>query len=134
MKVLKIGAIVLIAYVAIVVAFESLIGFFQPEAGDVLVIRTTDGAGASSDRVLSRLESGGQLYVASNHWFRSWYDDALQNPSVQATFNGVTGDYQALRVTDEEEFRRIDDEFALPVPIRVLTGFPPRYLVRLDPR
>ena len=134
MKVLKIGAIVLIAYVAIVVAFESLIGFFQPEAGDVLVIRTTDGAGASSDRVLSRLESGGQLYVASNHWFRSWYDDTLENPVVQLTFNGVTEDYQAVQVTDEEEFRRIDDEFALPVPIRVLTGFPPRYLIRLDPR
>ena len=82
MKALKIVAIVLIVYVAIVVAFESLIGFSQPESGDTLAIRTTDDAGASSDRVPSRLESGDRLYLASNHWFRSWYDDALENPAV----------------------------------------------------
>ena len=37
MKVLKIGAITLLVYVGIVVAFESLIGFFQPTAGSTLV-------------------------------------------------------------------------------------------------
>ena len=133
MKALKIVAIVALVYVGIVVAFESLIGFFQPMAGSTLVITTFDTAGAPHDRVVSRLESGGQLYVAANHWPRAWYERALANPDVQASLDGQKGDYRAVPVTGEEH-ARVDADNRLPFPFRVLTGFPPRYFLRLDPR
>ena len=70
MRGLRIAAIALAAYVGIVVAFESLIGVFQPESGAVLVITTFEGA-VPHDRGVSRLDSDGKLYVAANHWPRA---------------------------------------------------------------
>jgi hypothetical protein len=132
MKALKVLAIVFAAYVAIVIAFESMIGFFQP-AGDTTLVITTFDAGTSHDRVVSRLESGGALYVAANHWPRAWYNSALANPAVQVTLDGKSGDYRAVPVTGEEH-DRVDADNSLPFAFRVVTGFPPRYFVRLDPR
>ena len=133
MKALKIVSITVLAYVAIVVAFESLIGFFQPTAGSTLVITTFDGDGAPHERVVTRLESDGQLYVAANHWPRAWYERALENPEVQVTLEGQKGDYRAVPVTGAEH-DRVEDDNSLPAVFRVLTGFPPRYFVRLDLR
>ncbi len=133
MKALKIVVIVVLVYVGIVAAFESLIGVFQPEAGSVLVITTFDADGTAHDRVVSRLESDGQLYVAANHWPRAWYKRALENPEVQIALDGEKGDYRAVPVTGAEH-DRVDGENSLPLIFRVLTGFPPRYFVRLDPR
>ena len=95
MKAGKLFAIVLGGYVGIVVAFESLIGFFQPAGEDTLVITTTDEDGNTNDRVLARLESSGKLYVAANHWPRAWYNQALKNPDgicpeSRRKRNGVT--------------------------------------------
>jgi len=133
MKALKIVAIVAVIYVGIVVGFESLIGYFQPMAGSTLVITTSDADGAPHDRVVSRLESGGQLYVAANHWPRAWYERALANPEVQVSLEGETGDYRAVPVTGEEH-DRVDGDNRLPAAFRILTGFPPRYFLRLEPR
>ena len=133
MKALKIVAITVLAYVAIVVAFESLIGFFQPTAGSTLVITTFDGDGAPHERVVTRLESDGQLYVAANHWPRAWYERALENPEVQVTLEDQKADYRAVPVTGAEH-DRVEDDNSLPAVFRVLTGFPPRYFVRLDLR
>ena len=69
-------------------AFESMLGYFQPGGRGTLIITTTDGDGTTNDRVLSRLESNGQLYVAANHWPRAWYKQALENPSVQVAVDG----------------------------------------------
>ena len=132
MKTLKIAAIVALVYVGIVVAFESTIGYLQPTAGSTLVITTFDGDGTPHDRVVSRLESSGQLYVATNHWVRSWYNGALEQPEVRVTQNGEAGDYLAMPVTGAEH-DRVADANRLPVALRILTGFPPRYFVRLDP-
>jgi hypothetical protein len=132
MKALKISVIVVLVYVGIVVAFESLIGYFQPAGESTLVITTFDGGGSSHDRVVSRLESSGQLYVASNHWVRGWYNSALEQPAVRVTKNGETGDYRVVPVTGSEH-DRVADANRLPVALRILTGFPPRYFVRLDP-
>ncbi len=60
-------AVVFLVYVGIVIAFESLIGYFQPAGETTLVITTTSEDGTPNDRVVSRLESNGQLYVAANH-------------------------------------------------------------------
>ena len=97
MGAVKIGGIVLVSYVLIVVAFESLIGFFQPEAPDTLVLTTLDEDGAAIDRVLQSLHSDGQLYVAANHWPRAWHRRALANPRVQVTRGGETRNYMAVR-------------------------------------
>jgi len=132
-KYVKIVAIVFVAYLGIVVAFESLLGYFQPAGQSTLVITTTDEDGNANDRVLSRLESNGQLYVAANHWPRAWYNQALENPQVQVTIDDANGQYLAVPVIDEEH-DRVDTENSLGFVIRMLTGFPPRYFIRLDPR
>ena len=133
MKAVKIIAIVIVAYVGIIVAFESLIGFFQPADGSTIVITTFDGDGVPHDRVVSPLESNDQLYVATNHWTRGWYNRVLEKPEVHVTSVGRTGDYRAVPVTGVEH-DRVAGENKLGVVLRILTGFPPRYFVRLDPR
>jgi len=133
MKAIKIIAILLVVYVGIVVAFESLLGYFQPANEGTLVIATTDASGNSNDRVLSRIISNDQLYVAANHWPRAWYREVLANPQVKVTLDGAQGDYLAVPVTDDE-YDRLNSEHSLGPVIRILTGFPPREFVRLDPR
>ena len=61
MKAVKRSAILVLVYVGIVIAFESLIGCFQPAGDTTLGITTTAEDGTPSDRVLSRLASNGQL-------------------------------------------------------------------------
>ncbi len=133
MKALKIVAIVALVYVGIVFAFESLIGYFQPAGDSTLVITTFDADETAHSRVVSRLESDGRLYVATNHWPRAWYKRALANSQVQVFLAGELGDYRAVPVTGAEH-DRVDSEHSLGVVFRVLTGFPPRYFLRLDPR
>lgn len=132
MKVVKWVVVAALVYVGIVVLFESLIGYFQPENQGTLVITTTDGDGNVSERVLSRLESDGRLYVAANHWPRAWYRQVLANPRVQVELEGHKRAYTAVPV-EGEEYQRVTDEHELGPVVRFLTGFPPRRLVRLDP-
>ena len=133
MTALKIIVILIVVYVALVAAFESLLGFFQPAGASTLVITTFDPDGTPHDRVVSRLETDGHVYVAANHWPRAWYRRALQNPDVLATIEGKKGDYRAVPVTGAEH-QRVEREHAHGLGFRILTGFPPRYFLRLDPR
>ncbi len=133
MKAARLIAILFLVYAGIVIAFESLIGYFQPADESTLVITTTAEDGTPNDRVLSRLESNGQLYVAANHWPRAWYKRALENPNVQVTLDGEKGDYLAVPVTGEEH-DRVNGDNSAGMMFRILTGFPPRYFFRLDPR
>jgi hypothetical protein len=133
MKALKIIVIALLVYAGIVTAFESLIGYFQPaQPGSTIVLTTFDSSGAPHDRVVSKLESDGHLYVAANHWPRAWYHRALANPKVQATIDGVKRDFRAVPVTGEEH-DRVQSEHPHGLVFLFLTGLPPRYFVRLDP-
>jgi hypothetical protein len=133
MKVLKIVAIAILVYVGVVAAFESLLGLLQPTSGSTLVLTTFDEGGDPHDRVVSRLESDGHLYVAANHWPRAWYRRALANPEVQVTLDGETRDVRAVPVTGAER-DRVDRANPLGVLFRIVTGFPPRRFVRLEPR
>lgn len=133
MKALKIAAIVVLVYVGIVAGFESLIGVLQPSGSSTLVITTFDANGTPHERVVARLESDGKLYVAANHWPRAWYRRALENPNVQATIDGAKRDYTAVPVTGAEH-DRVNSDNRLGIGFRFLTGFPPRYFVRLEPR
>ena len=132
MPALKRIALLVFIYIGIIATFESLLGYFQPSGQSTLVITTANEDGTSHDRVLARLQSNGQLYVAVNHWPRAWYGRALENPSVQVAVNGVTGAYMAVPVSDEEH-DRVNREHSLGLVFRILTGFPPRYFLRLDP-
>jgi len=132
MKAVKILAIVALAYVGIVVAFESLIGYFQPADASTIVITTFGDDGEAHQRVVSRLDSGGKLYVAANHWPRAWYREALENPEVRVATDGEPAPYRAVPVTEAER-ERLMDEHALPLVVKFLTGFPPRRFVRLEP-
>ena len=133
MKALKIASIVVLIYGGVVVTFESLLGYLQPTAGSTIVLTTFDEDGTPHDRVVSRLESDDRLYVAANHWPRAWYRRALENPEVQVTQDGEKADYRAVPVTGVEH-DRVDADNSLGLIFRTLTGFPPRYFVRLDPR
>ena len=133
MKIGKRIAIALSVYIVVIATFESLIGFFQPAGGTTLVITTADRDGNTNDRVLARLDSDGKLYVAANHWPRAWYSQALENPKVEATFDGEKGAYLAAQVS-KAEHDRLSSEHDTGFMFRVLTGFPPRYFLRLDPR
>jgi hypothetical protein len=133
MKALKIVVIALAVYVGIVVAFETLIGTLQPTAETTILLTTFDPDGTAHDRVVSRLDSNEKLYVAANHWPRAWYERALANPDVQVTIDGQKVDHRAVPVTGEEH-ERVDADNRLPAVFRILTGFPPRLFLRLDPR
>ncbi len=130
---MKLIALALLLYVGMIVAFESLLGYFQPAGQSTLVITTVDEDGTTHDRVVARLESDGQLFVAANHWPRAWYRRALENPSVEVALDSVKSAYLAVPITGEEH-DRVDRDNSLGVVFRILTGFPPRYFVRLDPR
>ena len=133
MKPAKILVILILVYVGVVVTFESLIGYFQPAGQATLVITTTDGDGNANDRVLSRLDKGEQLYVAANHWPRAWYTQALENPQVQVKLDGAPAPYLAVPAS-EAEHELLNTKNALGIVVRILTGFPPRYFIRLDPQ
>ena len=122
-KGIKLALILVAVYVGIVVLFESSLGFFQPEAGNTIVIETFDGAGNGYTRVASLLTSAGNEYVAVNHWPRAWYGRLEEIPRI-----GVT------RIVSGAEHDRVQADNPTPLAFRLLTGFPPRYFVRLDPQ
>ena len=132
MKALQIVGIVALVYVGIVVLFESSIGYFQPRGQGTLVIATRADNGAARQRVVSRLDSDGRLYVAANHWPRAWYNEVLAHPAVQVTIDGRSRAYIAVPATPVE-YQRLNAEHGLGIVVRILTGFPPRRFVRLDP-
>ena len=121
-----------LAYVGVVVAFESLLGYFQPADANTMVIATTGDDGTPNERVLAQARHDDKLYAAANHWPRAWYREALANPSVQVTIDGVTGNYTAVPV-EGAEHDAVNTSRPLGTGFRILTGFPPRYFVRLDP-
>ena len=132
MKALKIIGIVLLAYVAVVALFESLLGYFQPQDPDTLIITTFDAEGQGHDRVLTALDVDAKLYVAVNHWPRAWYRRSLANPQVRIQHGGETRQCVAVLVTGEER-ARVETEHPIPIPLRFLLGFAPRHFLRLDP-
>jgi F420H(2)-dependent quinone reductase len=141
MKPVKLLATLLGAYLGLVVAFECLVGFMGHrqasrglEPGESwLVITTTDADGAARDTVIAGVESGGQLYVAANHWPRAWYDRAVESPDVEIVRGGEATARRAVVVVGEERVR-VARDYELPWVLRFLTGFPPRSFLRLDPR
>ena len=131
MKILKIISIgLVVVYIGLVVLFESWLGYSQPSNQNSLVITTFDDQ-VTKDRVLSAVNNDGKLYVSANHWPRSWYRQALSNPNVEVNYKGETNSYLAVPV-EGKEHDKLKEEHAHPLTFRILTGFPPRYFLRLD--
>ncbi len=133
MRAARIISIVVLVYVGIVAVFESLLGYAQPTPQGTIVVTTKDADGTTHDRVVSRLESNGQVYVAVNHWPRAWYRRALANPELSVTSDGESAAYLAIPVGGDEG-NRVNSDNPTGIVFRFLTGFPPRRFVRLDPR
>ncbi|MEM7364995.1 MAG: hypothetical protein AAF525_13310 [Pseudomonadota bacterium] len=117
-------------YVLIVVAFESLLGYYQPQGGNTIVITTYDGEEGAT-RVVTELASNGHRYIAVNHWPRAWYYRLLDNPRITVTKDEMTSEHVAVSV-EGEEHDRVQADNPTGIVFRLLTGFPPRYFVRLD--
>ena len=131
-KPLKIAIILLVSYALLVVLFESSLGYFQPENASTLQIATINADGTVNQRILARIDSAGQLYVAANHWPRAWYREALANPSVEVNLENGQGSYISVPV-EGAEHDSVNADSSLGLMFRILTGFPPRYFLRLDP-
>ncbi len=132
MKAAKIIGGIAIAYVLVVVIFESLLGYYQPSNEQTLVLTTIDEQGEKKDRVLSQINVEDTLYVAVNHWPRAWYYRVLDYPNIEVTIGETTGDYVAVPL-EGAEADAVASARPLGLGFRVLTGFPPRYFLRLDP-
>ncbi len=133
MKIVKILVGLLILYAVLVAGFETLLGYSQPTDDGTITIVTTDNDGTAHERVLSRINYQDTLYVAVNHWPRAWYRHLLERPDVTIRMDGTQNAYTAVPVSNGE-FERVNAHHPLPLSIRILTGFPPRRIVRLDPR
>ena len=131
MRSFKIIGIALVAYLGIVVLFESALGYFQPQGDDTLML-SVKGDDGTSLRVLSRIEVDDQLYVAVNHWPRGWFNKVLKNPDVKITIEDETADYRAVKVTADDEAARIESARPRSFVFLLLTGFPPRQFIRLE--
>src|SRR5215831_12607540 len=102
MRAVKILAVVVVVYVALVATFETLLGHFQPQEGNTMVITTKDAGGNANARVVARLETDGKLYVAANHWPRRWYHEVVADPHVAVAWGGNTQPYVAAPITGAE--------------------------------
>ncbi len=143
MKFLKVLAMALCAYVALVIVFETYLGIAQPRFASTvpgnryatILLTTAAKDGSRQSRVVQPMLTDGHLYVSANHWPRSWYNRVLENQEVEVTDNGQTKDYLAVLISPtSEENDRLEREHPHPAWFRFLTGYPPRRFVRLDPR
>ena len=139
MSVLTAVSIVAAGYLGVVVAVESLVGYMGRRharrgvgAGESWLQITTTVEGEDRSVVVAGVESAGRTYVAANHWPRAWYRRVVENPDVRVTVQGRQAAFRAVPVSGNER-SRIEREYRLPLIVRILTGFPPRAFLRLDP-
>jgi hypothetical protein len=126
--------VLFLGYVAYVVNFEIQLGVNQPQGSTSLVIATFND-GERHERVLRLEQIDGNNYIAANHWPRSWYSQARDNPNVEVKMPGEESFEPYLAVPLEgSELERISEIYSFDFAFRFRTGFPPRYFLRLEPR
>ena len=133
MRFLEVFAMAACGYVAFVALMETLIARLQPSMEGGVRLTTTNAAGESSERMLAGARLDGKLYIASNHWLRGWYRQALAKPEVLAEVGGVPGAYTAVPIVGEER-ARVSDSYTMGFVLRFICGFAPSRFLRLDPR
>lgn len=139
MKLVRIAAILFVVYVALGFTLDAAIGYFQPQQGNTVVLRSFGSDGTPHERVLSLLEDGDTLWVESGHWFRGWYHRVRANPDVELVRGGETKPYRAVPVDTPEALARVEQLMgrgrgAGYWAARAMLLFAPIKPVRLDPR
>ena len=132
-RIAKIGAGIVLAYVALVAVLELSFGYLQPDMEGAVIIITRDAEGNERERTLAGFRFNGQLYVASNHWLRGWYHQALANPRVEVIVDGQRGAYQAVPLAGEE-LDQLENAYRMGFVLRAICGFAPSRFLRLDRR
>jgi len=124
---------ILAAYFVLVLLAETLVWRFQPTMdGSVTITVMPDGAPPIRRRLYG-FELGGTLFVSSNHWFRTWYNAAIENPDVEVTRDGVTRPFTAEALQGEEH-ERLSREYNMGFVLRLVCGFAPSKFLRLTPQ
>ena len=138
MKALKWGGGTLGLYALFVVIFEAgYLGYTQPSFEDsgipMLVLTTTTASGETKTTMLARITVDEKIYVSAHHWSRGWHSNALENPEVLVTIDGIRSPRRAVPV-EGLEFQNAADALPLNFPVRFLMGFPllERQILRLD--
>ena len=139
MRIARIAAILFAVYVALGLALDATIGFFQPQQANTAVLRTFDEKGRPHDTVLALHDDSGQLWVESGHWFRGWYHRVQSHPDVELTRGGETKPYRAVPVDTPEALARMEGlmgkgQGSRYTLMRAMLLFAPIKPVRLDPR
>ena len=139
MKFIRIAAILFGVYVALGLALDGAIGYFQPQQDTTAVLRSFDPDGTPHETVLSLLDDGGTLWVESGHWFRGWYHRVSANPDVELIRGGEAKPYRAVPVDTPEALARVQELMgkgrgAGYTFARAMLLFAPIKPVRLDPR
>lgn len=129
---MKILAALLLGYVAFVALMELAIGLLQPDMDIGIVLTTRDAQGAAHRRKLAGVVFEDGLYVASNHWLRGWYRQALAEPGVEVDVDGVPMPHVAVPVVGAER-DRLAAVYRMGPVLRFVCGFAPSRFLRLDP-
>ena len=114
----------------LVFVFESSLRLIQPRGRDTMVITSPKIDGKAINRAVSRAEQGNDVFVAVNHWPRACARRVSENPNVQITDNETRLSYNAGILEGKEHDKAVSD-FPVTLALRILTGFPPRYFIRL---
>ena len=141
MKKIAIGLASLAAiYLVLWIGLGTAIGYFQPQDNGTAVVTTFDSSGAAFDTVIRPVKSeGGQIWLLSGQWFRSWYTRALENKKIELQIDGITTTYWAIAVVDEQEIAdvlkiRFEGVSNTRINIgRFLFLFAPVKIIRLEP-
>jgi len=123
---------ILLTYVAFVLLVECLIWRLQPDMTGGITIHVTDRSGKEVQRNLAGFEYDNRLYVSSNHWFRRWYNLALDNSAVDVTQDGVRRPFKAIVVAGREQ-TSVSRVYKMGFILRFICGFAPSKFLRLDP-
>ncbi len=133
MKIVKVLSVLIAVYIGAIAAMGGFVAYFQPQMPGVLMLTTTDEEGKAYNRLLGRFEVDGVRYLAVNSWPRRWYELALANPNVEITVDGQRTQFTAVRI-DSIERQHMLEKYPTPLWMKILSGFPPRQFLRLDPR
>lgn len=123
---------ILFGYFVFLLVLELVIWKVQPDMEGVITVHLNTGT-AVVERKLYGLEYNNSLYVASNHWFRTWYHTIVKAPVFDVEREGKIASYTATPVSGDERVE-VTQAYGQSFMLRLLCGFAPQRYLRLDPR
>lgn len=143
MRIAKAAAMIVGAYVLLVLAINGTAGVVQPELGAGSgegVLRTFSEDGEVYERRLAVVDDAGVVWLLSVQHFRRWYHRAITNPDVELVRDGEVRPYRAVPVdtpatrehlTELLRSRAGSARFAVMRAVWLFASVKP---LRLDPR